>query len=305
MPVREVSYRWTVLNKTSDKITVIESQRIPAGIMDNCSLYLRLAFTQRGHNTFTEISVHKTNGNPIEASLVLKVEGNSLQNSHAAEWRHIQKFPNCWYELPIGLIRIECAITWPIPDPGDIPDPPEPFGHPVGSFLMSSSYSDVKSIVGRGHINGHTLILRAYGTVFNDMLQHSMHDGDGLACMIVEDVDGETMTIVLKYMYKGECEILSEVPIAYKVFSDAHKFGILCLSESCLYYLVRNVNSSNVVEFLKLADLCQHMKLTEVCWEFIRNNKTSIIPSETFKDLFMASRGVLDQFVTEFMNSSS
>ena len=139
---------------------------------------------------------------------------------------------------------------------------------------MSKKYFDTKSlsdftvICSDGiEIPVHRLILANFSPVLDAMFKADMTESKN-SVVKIEDINGETMTEILRFIYTREVKNLLE--LAPKILYGAEKYELEKLKKICVASMIENLCVGNAVEYTLLADRHNTPDLLESCTNFIR-----------------------------------
>jgi speckle-type POZ protein len=114
-------------------------------------------------------------------------------------------------------------------------------------LLFSKDFSDVTLVSSDGkEIPVHRCILAARSSVFKTMVEKKS------GVIVVDDIDGETMREMLRFIYTGTVENFET--IALKLIYAAEKYDLPDLKSMCDTKLTKQISQENVLEYLKLAE---------------------------------------------------
>jgi hypothetical protein len=130
----------------------------------------------------------------------------------------------------------------------------------------NKSYSDVTFVCcDRTEIPAHRLVLAAISPVMKNMLD------TGSGYMIkVDDIDGKTMTEILRYIYTEKVNDIESFPA--KLLYGAEKYGLNGLKDLCAASMITNMSIENAVDYYYLADHYGIKDLLEQSSKFIKLN---------------------------------
>lgn len=86
--------------------------------------------------------------------------------------------------------------------------------------------------------------------------------------MKIDDIEGEVVFKMIRYMYTGELENLKDH--AKDLIYAAEKYEFVNLKNECLAYFSFNLNLNNVFETIALADRYNSQDLLENCIRFMK-----------------------------------
>lgn len=124
----------------------------------------------------------------------------------------------------------------------------------------------------------HKLILIHRCTYFQRMLEHDRNE------VIIEDSNIEAVRSFVRYLYTDKIEHDEKLVEELMVLAD--KFCMLALKRKCESQLMFNMNETNVIDLLILADKYNCRKfLKEKAFRVIKNNLQTVKKSEGYKKL--------------------
>lgn len=116
-------------------------------------------------------------------------------------------------------------------------------------------------------VKAHRLILANHSRVMKAMFDTDMVEAK-TDCAHLDDIDAETMTEILRFMYTQNVKNLPH--LAPKLLYGADKYEITKLRKICVDWMNDNIGSSNVVEFFVLAEQFNESDLLLRCLSFIQ-----------------------------------
>lgn len=85
--------------------------------------------------------------------------------------------------------------------------------------------------------------------------------------VILDDIDGDTMLEILRYMYMDEAQNVDT--LATKLLYGAEKYNLNALKEICIESLLESLSLNNVIDYLILADRYSSEILLRKCISLI------------------------------------
>ncbi|KAL9960892.1 hypothetical protein ACROYT_G034400 [Oculina patagonica] len=125
-------------------------------------------------------------------------------------------------------------------------------------------------------IPAHKFVLSISSPVFFDMF-HSQETSDVIE---LNDCEYENLLEMLRYIYTDEA-ILTGSNVM-EVLHLSRRYKLLSLSDKCIEYLGKNLNASNVINFLAQALNNQEEGAIARCWEVIDKHTADVITSDEF-----------------------
>jgi hypothetical protein len=130
----------------------------------------------------------------------------------------------------------------------------------------SKDFSDVTiTCADEIEMQAHRCVL-ASSSVFKTMLTTDMAEKKSNK-ILVDDIDGETMQEVLRFIYTKEAQHLDR--LAPKLLYSAEKYDLPQLKFVCVSKLIEQLSETNVLEFLVLADCYEEHHLLSKCMSLI------------------------------------
>ena len=100
----------------------------------------------------------------------------------------------------------------------------------------------------------------------NAMLSHEMLEIKNRTVEL-DDIDGETMTEILRYMYIREAHNIEA--LAFKLIYGADKYELEGLMNLCAEEMLKFLSFDNAIDYLIIADRHNLKKLFDRCVTFI------------------------------------
>ncbi|GBM77698.1 TD and POZ domain-containing protein 1 [Araneus ventricosus] len=172
-------------------------------------------------------------------------------------------------------------VLYPVEDV--VSDPKRVLIDNLKSMLTNSSLYDVKLRTSKKTHPAHKCILSARSPVFEAMFANVMREKI-TDCVEIEDLNDDTVSRLLLYIYSGEMEELEWVS-ATELYEAADKYQILTLKDVCSSYVKTNLCRSNACDALVLADLHQDVDLKTFVQDFILRLGKDIMNSEEWEHL--------------------
>lgn len=130
-------------------------------------------------------------------------------------------------------------------------------------------YSDVTLVCGEREFPVHKAILSARSKVFQAMFEHKMLENER-SRVEIEDIDGEIMFEILRFIYTGETQNLKK--LADALLPAADKYCLERLKVQCEEMLCTTIDRENVADTLILADLHSATQLRQQAIDFINTH---------------------------------
>jgi speckle-type POZ protein len=144
------------------------------------------------------------------------------------------------------------------------------------ALFTNPLYSDFKIICNDREIPVHRSIIHQNSKVFATMFQADTNQ------MTIEDIEGEVMLEMVRFLYTGEIENMKDH--AKNLLYAAEKYKIDALKMKCVESLSQNLDSSNVLETLLLADRYNMEVLLGNCVGFIKIENENVFSSKEWID---------------------
>ncbi|CAC5419060.1 KLHL24_35 [Mytilus coruscus] len=147
------------------------------------------------------------------------------------------------------------------------------------TFRIEGGYSDVTLVVDGKHFPCHRVILAAGSRYFKSMFSSGMEE-----CrknkIDLQQVDSNVFEYVLHFIYTGRVQITTS--ILQDLFQQAYMFQIEPLVNLCVKFFKENMNESNCLAALMLADTHAHSQLYEISKELACFHFKNIVNDEDF-----------------------
>lgn len=152
-------------------------------------------------------------------------------------------------------------------------------------MFNSDFLSDVKFIVQKWsddfttrkvEIPAHKFVLSISSSVFLDMFYGRTPED----VIELHDCEYENLLEMLRFIYTDEV-ILSGSNVMEVLHLSRH-YKLPLLSDKCIAYLGKNLNTSNVINFLTQAENDQEEGVIARCWEVIDKHTVEVIKSDKF-----------------------
>ena len=139
-------------------------------------------------------------------------------------------------------------------------------------LFLNEDKSDIKIVCDEEEFPCHKFILSARSDVFETMFatKESREELEGI--LKIEDISAHTMRTFLNFMYK---DALNTEDIDSHLLLAAEKYNVKRLINICLRHLLKNIDSSNVMEIVVAAYLINNDFLLQEGSKFIFNNRGS------------------------------
>ena len=146
-------------------------------------------------------------------------------------------------------------------------------------FRRDGGYSDVSIRVSGKEFPCHKVILAAGSPYFKSMFESGMEESR-TNTIELRQVDGEVFEKVVHFIYTGHVEITAS--ILQELFTQAYMFQVTSLVDLCVKFFKDNMDESNCLAALTLADSHAHSQLYEYAKEFACLHFSAISRDEDF-----------------------
>ncbi|XP_065209892.1 uncharacterized protein LOC135838187 [Planococcus citri] len=190
-------------------------------------------------------------------------------------------------------LTIKCVVIYATPDtvdstPHDCSNTPLYSNVPecnltdqFGSLLENHNLADVVLSINGTEYPAHKTILSARSPVFAAMFRHKAKENEENR-VYIEDMDEKVVGEMLRYIYTGKCEKLSE--FATGLLAAADKYDLVHLKMICAEELYRNLSVENAASVLALADMHGVKELKNAVIKFIVR-KPEVVNTDGWKSI--------------------
>lgn len=134
-------------------------------------------------------------------------------------------------------------------------------------IFETESFCDLNLSMRDGKIiKANKAILATRSPIFFNLLSADTMRGDA-ANININDVDSETMTELLRFVYCNRVKGLAKV--AYSLIVAAEKYQLSHLKELCCNHIITKLSEENVTRALIVSDATNTQKLFQKCIDFI------------------------------------
>ena len=198
--------------------------------------------------------------------------------------------------LPHDKLTIHCEVTeivgdgTPVHITGKYVQVPEcSLTSDLGSLLEQGLLCDVTlvNVKSKKNFAAHKAILSIRSPVFRQMFQHEMRE-KATNRVEIEDTEDKVLHEMLTFIYTGKAPnivSMTGTQDLQDLFCIADKYEVCRLKEMCAEAMCKNLNSSNAVNTLLLADKHSSYALREACIEFIAGHASQVMATQEWKDL--------------------
>ncbi|XP_065205325.1 speckle-type POZ protein-like [Planococcus citri] len=153
----------------------------------------------------------------------------------------------------------------------------------LGQLLEKGEFSDVSLVASDDkEFPAHKNILAAHSPVFAAMFRHDMKE-TRLNRIHIDDINAETISELLSYIYTGKCKNLEKV--ADSLLEAADKYGLDQLKMICAEELRRTLSVENAASILALADLHGVKELKNEVMKFILSKPREVSNTTGWKNI--------------------
>jgi len=137
----------------------------------------------------------------------------------------------------------------------------------------------------------HKFMLAARSEVFAAMLRHEFLEKQN-SRVDVKEIDGETMELLLSYIYTGHVADFKNVSVV-ELFKAADRYRLDHLKHMCEEELVNRVEASNAADILSLAHKYNAAPLKSFALAMISRNVEQVMRTRGWKELILSDQGLL------------
>lgn len=171
------------------------------------------------------------------------------------------------------------------------------------SFLHDNrEFSDVTIYAGGREFSAHKIILAVRSPVFRAMFRHDMEESRTNRVEI-EDIDGECMCEVLRYIYTGKIEKMEQ--LASSLLSASEKYHMDDLKAACENGLYKCLTPENAADILILSDTFRAGELRTKTKEYIAVNASVVGQTAEFQSMIKANPELGVEVLLFVMNFNS
>ncbi|RUS85283.1 hypothetical protein EGW08_006984, partial [Elysia chlorotica] len=129
----------------------------------------------------------------------------------------------------------------------------------------------------------HKQLLKECIPYFTGMFSDNFQEAELSNINLSEDVEAQAVVKLMNFIYKGTFDVCaSEVQ---SVFQLADQWGMTAVKELCSFFMTREMDASNCLDLLQLAELYSCESLTRACHEIL----TQQFPAVSFSKAFFES----------------
>jgi hypothetical protein len=115
--------------------------------------------------------------------------------------------------------------------------------------FASNDFTDMTIVCDKREFHCHKFVLAARSEVFAAMLRHEFLEKQN-SRVDVKEIDGETMELLLSYIYTGQVTDFKNVSVV-ELFKAADRYRLDHLKNMCEEELVKRVEASNAADILR------------------------------------------------------
>jgi len=158
------------------------------------------------------------------------------------------------------------------------------------AFAMSD-FTDMTIVCDKREFHCHKFMLAARSEVFAAMLRHEFLEKQN-SRVDVKEIDGETMELLLSYIYTGQVTDFKNVSVV-ELFKAADRYRLDHLKNMCEEELVKRVEASNAADILSLAHKYNAGPLKSFALAMISRNVEEVMRTRGWKELILSDQGLL------------
>ena len=144
-------------------------------------------------------------------------------------------------------------------------------------------------------LKAHRCVLAARSEVFRSMVTYDTKESVNRRCEI-DDTDGETLNLVLSYMYGLDLEDLVETETVKKVLVAADKYCLKGLVEACELRLINKITADTAGNLLIMADRHNAESLKGALFKFISNHMSEVTNCGGMAEI-LKSNGLMNEMM--------
>ena len=124
----------------------------------------------------------------------------------------------------------------------------------------------------------HKYVLGTSSTVFHAMFYGELAVKD--STVHLSDTNEESLKQFLRFLYTEECTLTTDNVLM--ILYLAKKYILPSLTEKCVHFLARNLNTENVLDILEQAGRFDEEELGYKCWKVIQSKTDEVVSSDNF-----------------------
>ena len=153
----------------------------------------------------------------------------------------------------------------------------------LNEFRNSNVLCDVTLCVDGRTFYAHKTILASCSPYFKAMFSTKMKEASEAKPVVLNDIDGQNMEELLKYMYTGEIELTNNN--IRPIISAANYLLITSLKDRCVQFLKKMLTPANCLSIENTAEQYDCEWLRSTATTYIKENFLTILRTDEFKDL--------------------
>ncbi|KDP21688.1 hypothetical protein JCGZ_03359 [Jatropha curcas] len=167
------------------------------------------------------------------------------------------------------------------------------------SLFKEQILTDIQLKPGNGgpSISAHRALLAARSEIFKNMLDSDSCKAPANDTITLAELNHEELESLLEFLYSGNLGIEKLEKHIYSLTLAADKYEIHFLLKFCERYMLKSLDSSNVLDVLEISDVCSNKILKETALNFIIKNLEDIVFSAKF-EAFVAKNPCLSVHIT-------
>lgn len=161
----------------------------------------------------------------------------------------------------------------------------------MAEAFASADFTDMTIVCDKREFHCHKFMLAARSEVFAAMLRHEFLEKQS-SRVDIKELDGETMALLLSYIYTGQVQDFSNVSVV-DLFKAADRYRLDHLKHLCEEELVTRVEASNAADILSLAHKYNAQPLKSFALSMISRNVEEVMRTPGWKELVLSDQGLL------------
>lgn len=157
-------------------------------------------------------------------------------------------------------------------------------GHHLGKMFDNPEFSDIKFICDGGVIHGHKAILAARCPQFHAMFTHFKESKQDEIEIHPDIMSFSTFKIICEFIYTGVAKRITRSN-AVEVLIAAEFYALPELKQYCERFLWFYIDTQNVAQLFKTAQMHAAYQLSRVCADFMFRNFSRVCQSDGFNEL--------------------
>ncbi|XP_043288340.1 TD and POZ domain-containing protein 3-like [Venturia canescens] len=173
-------------------------------------------------------------------------------------------------EVKDTLTIVANFVVTPFPAPLPYENPaPTNVLRKMKALFGDKKFCDVTLVFDNEEIPAHKSVLAAHSEVFQAMFSSRMTENEENRVTIV-DIDAKLFREFLNYLYTGQVNNLKDS--VEEMIMVADKYQVTELKEMCANFMLKNLNTKNVVQYILIADKLCCNKLKKEALHLLQNS---------------------------------